>query len=140
VPEYRGTRASGAARWITPNLPTIQLSYRYKREDVLWFSLFHEAGHLLRHGKKDTYISEPDLLSDTLEDEADAFARDTLIPPTPWARFIEAGQFGEAAIVEAAKRWEIDPGIVVGRLKKEKRLDYNRLGHLHRTVEAPHVS
>ncbi len=47
VPELPKTRAQGAARWITPSKALIQLSCRHKRNDILWFSFFHEAGHLL---------------------------------------------------------------------------------------------
>ncbi len=32
------------------------LSLRYKTNDQLWFSLFHEAGHILRHGKKKIFL------------------------------------------------------------------------------------
>ncbi|MFN7898261.1 MAG: HigA family addiction module antitoxin [Synechococcaceae cyanobacterium] len=31
------------------------LSLRHKINDHLWFTLFHEAGHLLKHGKKATF-------------------------------------------------------------------------------------
>ena len=41
---------SGATRWINDS-PLIQLTGRSKRNDKFWFSFFHEAGHILLHGK-----------------------------------------------------------------------------------------
>ena len=46
-----GWRASGAARFLSPTKALIQLSFRYLSDDQFWFTFFHEAGHLLLHGK-----------------------------------------------------------------------------------------
>ena len=56
VPELPGSRASGVARWLTPAKALIQLSFRYKTDDHLWFTFFHEIAHVLRHGKTDVWI------------------------------------------------------------------------------------
>jgi len=45
---------SGSSRWINET-PVIQLSARYNQNDRFWFTFFHEAGHILLHGRK--YIS-----------------------------------------------------------------------------------
>jgi hypothetical protein len=42
------TQADLANR-LSPGKALIQLSLRYKTNDHLWFSLFHEAGHVLLH-------------------------------------------------------------------------------------------
>ena len=66
---------SGATRWLK-NTPLIQLSERYKRNDIFWFTFFHEVGHILLHGKK--YISleniEYEAKNAKKEKEADDFA------------------------------------------------------------------
>ena len=50
---------NGVARWIENNTtPLIQLSDRYKRNDVFWFSFFHELGHILLHGKKRRFFGK----------------------------------------------------------------------------------
>ena len=51
MPEITGTRASGAAHWLTATKAIIQLSLRYKADDHLWFSFFHEAAHILLHSR-----------------------------------------------------------------------------------------
>ncbi len=58
VPELPGTRVSGATRWLTPGKALIQLSLRYKSDDQLWFTFFHEAAHVLLHGKRDLFIED----------------------------------------------------------------------------------
>ncbi|MBL8419274.1 MAG: hypothetical protein JNK92_01440, partial [Dechloromonas sp.] len=54
--ELPKTEVSGATRWLSPDKALIQLSLRYKSDDQLWFSFFHEVGHLLLHGKKEVFI------------------------------------------------------------------------------------
>ena len=50
--ELPKARVNGVARWLSPYKALIQLSARYLRDDILWFTFFHEAGHLLLHGRK----------------------------------------------------------------------------------------
>ena len=58
---------SGAARWLTKDKALIQLSLKYKADDQFWFTFFHEAAHILKHGKKEVFVdygfSEDDILS-----------------------------------------------------------------------------
>ena len=73
------------------------------------------------------------MMGETTESEeqaADWFARDMLIKPADYKKFVEDVQFNEAAIIEFAKKANIDPGIVVGRLQKENHIKYNQLNHL----------
>jgi HTH-type transcriptional regulator / antitoxin HigA len=67
---------NGSTRWLNDGIPLIQLSDRYKRNDIFWFTFFHEAGHILLHGKKDIFLegieySDKDMAK---EAEADEFA------------------------------------------------------------------
>lgn len=45
---------NGSTRWIN-DVPCIQMTGRHKRNDIFWFTFFHELGHILLHGKK-TYF------------------------------------------------------------------------------------
>ncbi|HZV70657.1 MAG TPA: ImmA/IrrE family metallo-endopeptidase [Saprospiraceae bacterium] len=65
----------GSTRWIN-DTPLIQLSGRYKRNDSFWFTFFHEAGHILLHGKKDIFLKDVEYSDKDLEKEkeADEFA------------------------------------------------------------------
>lgn len=123
VPELPRTRVSGATRWLAPTKALIQLSLRYKTDDHLWFSFFHEAGHILKHGKRDIFIEGTILKMDkTKEDEANIFAADYLIPKKDYLNFISGYTLSKANIREFASQVQISPGIVVGRLQHDKLL------------------
>lgn len=121
VPELPKTGVYGATRWLG-DIAVIQLSLRYKSNDHLWFTFFHEAGHIIKHGRKEVFIEGNDLDSQK-EEEADAFARDRLIPPAEYRRFVFSWDGRSLAPIETfANRIRIAPGIVVGRLQHDKRL------------------
>ena len=58
VDTFKGARANGSTRWLSPSKALIQLSLRYKTDDHLWFTFFHEAGHILLHGKQTLPIAD----------------------------------------------------------------------------------
>ena len=120
------TALSGAAWWLTPRRAVIQLSGRHKTDDHLWFSLFHEAAHLLLHSKKGIFIdwtNGKEARTD-IEAQADAWASDFLVPRSHWEQFTAAGVYSEGAIRQFAEEQEIAPGIIVGRLQHESRLPW----------------
>ena len=124
------TRFSGAAWWLSPRRAIIALSARHKSDDHLWFSLFHEAAHLLLHSKKNVFVDGINGSGDDVEDEANAWAADFLVPRIGWHRFVTAGDFRAASVQQFAEEQGIAPGIVVGRLQHEGVLSWNRLNGL----------
>ena len=131
VPEIGQVRWYGASKWLTPRKGLIQLSLRGKKDDQFWFSFFHEAGHILTHGKKEMYINEGSD-DDPLERQADDFARKLLIPTHRVADVLKARC--EADIIHLAASLGISPGIVAGRYQHETRR-YNRFNRLKRTFQ-----
>jgi len=89
---------------------------------------------VLQQKIKKTFISNGKL-EKQLEEDADLFARDSLIPPTKYNEFLSEGVFTERTINEFAESIDIDPCIVLGRLQKEKRVPYNRLNSLKKQYE-----
>jgi HTH-type transcriptional regulator/antitoxin HigA len=127
VEEIAGARASGATRWLTPSKALVQLSLRYRTDDHLWFTFFHELAHVLLHGKKDLIIEDSGpATDDPKETEADLFSRDLLIPPSAAAELshLKTAQ----AVREFAARLGVAPGIVVGRLQHDGYWSHSR-GH-----------
>ncbi len=122
-PEITGARINGVARWLTPTKALVQLSLRHRWSDIVWFTFFHEIGHLLTHSKKDTFINDRGVHSG-VEQEADAFAAQTLIP----RRFeAELAQLSSPHDVRQFADWiGIAPGAVVGRLQHDNRWPYNK--------------
>jgi addiction module HigA family antidote len=81
VPAPPGCQVSGVTSWLSSDRALIALSLLHKTNDHLWFTLFHEAGHILKHGKKATFVDGLDGVDEEHEAEADRFAADQLIPP-----------------------------------------------------------
>jgi len=130
IPELPKTHLSGAARWLTKDKALIQLSLRHKTSDHAWFSFFHEAGHILLHGKKLIFIDETGSESNQTDVEANEFAGDHLIPPTDYARFREQGFFSALSIKRFSTQQGVHPGIVVGRLQHDKVIQHSQLNEL----------
>jgi addiction module HigA family antidote len=135
VPELPKVRVSGATRWLTPNKALIQVSLRYKTNDQLWFTFFHEAGHILKHGKRDVFI-ENDGEHDEKEVEANQFAAEFLIPRSEYGPFSSrAGYYSKDEIRDFAQHLNIAPGIVVGRLQHDGKLPKQNCNDLKQHFE-----
>ena len=132
APAPKGCPVSGATKWLGANKALIMLSLRGKTDDTLWFSFFHEAGHLLKHGKRLTFLDilGEDGLNQKEEKEADVFARDTLIPLANYKELLAEPLIGDHMIRDFAKRIHVAPGIVLGRLQYDGRIGWQQLNHL----------
>jgi HTH-type transcriptional regulator/antitoxin HigA len=116
---------SGAARWVGGQ-PLIQLTDRYKTNDQFWFSFFHEAGHILLHGKKDVFIEEFEGYqpNNDKEDEANEFAARLLLSDN-FMQDLPDGEITEKDIRLIARKYHTHPAIVLGRLQKNKLVSYS---------------
>ena len=129
------SRVSGAARWLTPTRALIQLRLRYRTNDQLWFSFFHEAGHLLLHKKKAFFLDMYDKRSEGHEEyEANAFAANLLIPQSAYSDFLDSGTSTKRRITDFASDIGISPAIVVGRLQHDHHLPFNKLNDVKKTL------
>lgn len=116
VPAIARVRVCGFTRWLTPTKALLQISDRYQRTDSFWFTFFHEAGHLIKHGKKDAFLEGEKEQNDDKEQEADKFALDFLIPPDQYQSLLEAKPRHHHEVQEWASELGIAPGIIVGQL------------------------
>ena len=132
--------ASGIAIVFIPALPRLgiygatrqlndkyimQLSLYGKSNDQLWFTVFHEACHIIKHPNRELYI-EGKGLENKNEIEANAFACDILVPPEQLENFLASVFSPTLAQVEKfAVSIGIAPGIVVGRLQHDKKMPRN---------------
>jgi addiction module HigA family antidote len=121
--------ASGATRWLAPEKALLMLGHSYRTLDSFWFLFFHEICHILRHSKKAIMIEGVHHHDRRLENEADRFAADLLIPPDQARKLPELGNDRES-IVRFAREIGVAPGIVVGRMQKEGLLGLSRCSDL----------
>lgn len=138
VPSLPKTAVSGATRWLSPNKALIQLSLRYKTDDHLWFTFFHEAGHILLHGKKELFLEGANGLDPDKEHEANAFAENELIPKKALEAFTKSNRLTKVSITEFATAHKIAPGIVVGHLQHLDLLPRSYCNELKRKFEWVH--
>ncbi len=134
VPELKNSGAAGVARWISPERALIQLSLRFNWSDMFWFSLFHEAGHVLSRNQGRLFV-DIDLLNNTDEEEASAnrFARNFLIDFDSWTGFTGKKPFTEARIKRLASENSVLEGTVVGRLMHEDLVPFRSQLRKYRT-------
>jgi HTH-type transcriptional regulator/antitoxin HigA len=129
VKELKGCRVNGVTRWLTPDKAMVALSLRYRRNDIFWFTLFHELCHVLRHSKKEVFVDgKSSGIEQDLEQEADSFASRLLIAPTDAAQLPLLTT--EEQVVAFAKDIGVAPGIVVGRMRFLGLIPQNRWAHL----------
>ena len=128
IPHFKGARITGATFWQEGRGPVLMMSLRGGWADIFWFSLFHELGHILLHPRGATFIEGKGVFpqQDRQEQEADDFARKTLIPQADFEGFVAAGNFSTGQVAAFADRVGIAPGIVVGRLQHEGVIRHNR--------------
>ena len=134
-PELPKTRISGSTRWLSSKKALMQLSLRYKTDDHLWFTFFHEAAHIILHKKSELFIEENDSDGNETEQEADAFASNFLIPKKDLKEFVEKGIFTELPVRDFAAHIGVSPSIVVGRLQHDEIIPYSRLNNLKKRLK-----
>lgn len=146
IPALKKTGISGCARWLSDRKALIALTLRYKTDDQMWFTFFHEIGHLLLHRKKSSFIlddirdldnilTDPEVIQQ--EEEANRFAADVLIPPKAFEAFVYKRSFSSQSIYRFAEQVGVSTGIVVGRLQRERYLRPDQGNMLERKL---HIS
>jgi Zn-dependent peptidase ImmA (M78 family) len=120
---------SGAARFVDNEKALVQLSFRYRSDDHFWFTLFHELGHLILHGRDAFFLEGKGLIDTSEEEEANEFSSRLLIPEESVQELISLGS-NFRKVVRFAKRIGVSPGIVVGQLQYRRLLPHNYLNKL----------
>ena len=132
-----GCTASGAAFFLDDGSGVIALSARHLSDDHLWYTFFHEAGHLILHEESEPHVETFDESTnetpDTEEAEADEFARIHLVPPSVLGDLPSHRKPHAKEVLRAATRGKVAPGVIVGQLQHGPGpLGYNNLNSLKR--------
>lgn len=134
LPNLKNSGVNGAVKWLNDDRVVLAMNNRRLDADIFWFSLFHEIKHVLQKKIKTTFISytEKEMLevNKQLEDDADSFSTNYLIPPEALQKFAPSKYTTDDEIVEFAKSICIHPGIVAGRLQHDGILAPNRCSKL----------
>lgn len=122
-PQIAGMRVDGAAFLIDEH-PVIGLTLRLDTVDNFWFTLMHEMGHVILHyrtGLASGFFDDFEHLEiDEMEEEANRFAQNMLIPDAVWSRSPARIAKTAEPVERLAKQLGIAPAIVFGRLRMER--------------------
>lgn len=134
LPHLKNSGINGAVKWSDSEHVLLALNDRRCYADTFWFSLFHEIKHVLQQKTKTVFVSSDikqiEQLNQTLEDEADRFAQDYLIPLEEYKRFAPNRFTSDAEIIRFARKIGVHPGVVAGRLQHDKIIPQNRCSRL----------
>lgn len=121
---FRGAPVQGYISQKSDGIYQMVLTIRGAFADIFWFSLFHEIGHIVNGdiGKNLKFIDDGS--DHDKESAADLFASDMLLSPESYKMFIRRKDFSIESICKYAESQNVMPYIVIGRLQKEKFLDY----------------
>lgn len=128
------THLDGAAICMPDGSRLIALTARHDRLDNFWFTLLHELAHVALHlDKQDNVEAIFDDLDnaseDTWEKDADALAREALIPAKIWKDAGLVQSRDPDGVRQLADKLRIHPAIIAGRIRYEAG-DYKLMSHL----------
>jgi HTH-type transcriptional regulator/antitoxin HigA len=130
-----GTFLDGAAMVRPDGAPVIGLTLRHSRIDSFWFTLLHEASHICLHYNflvetRSAFVDDMEIVSDDVrEQEADALARDSLIPPGLLKQVIWSPASSYDDLVTIATRARVPLSIVAGRWQRDHQ-NYKKFARL----------
>lgn len=126
TPSIAKAPISGATRWVKDH-PIIQLTGRYKQNDRFWFTMFHEIGHIILHGKKDIFLEgvEYDDFDSDKEKEADDFAVKWTLSQEEEKEIVTNGTTSEEDVLRYASKFNTHPALIIGRLQKRGLIPYS---------------
>jgi HTH-type transcriptional regulator/antitoxin HigA len=122
-PQIPGMKVDGAA-FLLEGVPIIGMTLRRDTVDNFWFTLLHEIGHVILHyraGLHTGFFDDTETSTvDEIEQEANSFASNVLIPEEQWKRSPVRITKSPAVVERFAKELGINPAIVFGRIQKER--------------------
>lgn len=129
VKNFNGAPVQGYVEPKSDGVYQMVVTIRNAYADIFWFSIFHELGHIVNGdiGKKANFIDDGSDIEK--ESAADRFASNKLISETDYQIFVAGKNYEIESIKSFAASQNVMPYIVIGRLQKEKKLDYRQFSN-----------
>lgn len=124
VANFTGAPVQGFIKEARNGRLILCMTTRQKRQDIFWFTLFHEVAHIFYGDVKHRFV-DFDVKSDA-EARADEFSGNVLLPSEAYREFVMDYNFTKASIIRFAERLGVPEHIVYGRLLRDEYLTYNR--------------
>jgi HTH-type transcriptional regulator/antitoxin HigA len=135
MPSLPGTFLDGAVMANPAGKPVIGLTLRHDRLDSFWFTLMHELSHIVLHFKilletHTSFVDDMEIRSgDEHEREADALARNSLIPVNILSQVVWGPSTTHDDLVALATRARAHLSVVAGRWQRDHQ-NYKRFSRL----------
>lgn len=133
TPYFAKTKVNGAVRWVGNN-PLIQMNSRGAYKDIFWFTLFHEIGHILLHGKKDKFVEIENVHETEKEKQADAFASEQLIPYSSYKKILEKKSITLQEAETFAQSVGVDLSVLIGRFAHDNLLSWKQASRFREKI------
>ena len=119
TPNLPKTSLHGSTRWLH-DTPLIQLSNSYQRNDIFWFTFFHEAGHIILHGKQEVFVEGLKYTPDEQikENEADEFATKYMLTKDNENEIRKHLPLTKEKAVAYANKFHTHPAVIIGRFAR----------------------
>ena len=124
APSFKGAPVQGFIKTNPEGKTIISLTFRQKRADVFWFTLFHEIAHFINGDSKQKFL-DFESVENFRETKADTFSQNILIDKNAYQYFIRANDFSLKSINTFSKNQNILSSIIIGRLQKDKYLKWS---------------
>lgn len=113
----------GSARWLNDH-PLIQMRCRYDSVNQFWKTFYHEAGHIVLHGRKELFVDDAEFpkYMQPKEKEANDFYRKKIIGSVACDLIDHMEDVNHSAIVSCAEELKLHPSFVAHRLKFKKKI------------------
>ena len=119
IPAFEGAPVQGFIKTNQDGKTTIGMTFRQKRADIFWFTLFHEIGHFINGDSKQKFI-DFESVENTRETKADNFAQKMLLDSSAYSQFVNENNISLKRIISFAESQNVAPSIVIGRLQHDK--------------------
>lgn len=121
LPNLKNSGITGATKRVNGKV-MLMVNDRRHYSDTFWFTLFHEIAHVMASDYGVTFKDN----KNKLEDDADSYAQQKLIPEDKYEKFVSDNVcFNETTIRYFADEINRDPGIVLGRLQYDKKVPFS---------------
>lgn len=124
------SKTNGATKRMGDSV-LLMVDGRCLNADGFWFTLLHEAGHIL-NGDFGVSLSGEE---GEAEEAADAFTQNSLIDPMRYAEFCASDDMLPKSVCKFAKSIDRGPCIVIGRLQRDGLIRYDDTSYSHLRVK-----
>jgi HTH-type transcriptional regulator/antitoxin HigA len=135
MPPLPRTFLDGAAMVSPSGVPVVGLTLRHDRIDNFWFTLLHELCHLCLHYEilvetHVAFVDDMEIHSDDIrEQEADALARESLIPASILEQVVWSPASNYEDLVTVSTRARVPLAVAAGRWQRDHQ-NYKKFSRL----------